>query len=92
MKKLVHMYNLIVLQSTINKETDMRIRTNCRTRNADLLTRVRLTESQRLTAQASMDQGERIAELILGAIAGIRAAGHWLERSLRAFPGSKPTH
>ena len=60
-----------------------------RSRNSELLARVRLTESQRLAAQESMRQGERIAELILAVIAAIRSFGHGFERSLRALAGSK---
>jgi len=67
----------------------MRAHSDCRSRNTDLLARVRLTESQRLAAQASMEQGERIAELILAAVAAIRSAGTSLERSLRALSESK---
>ncbi len=63
-----------------------------RSRNGDLLARVRLTESQRLAAQESLEQGERIAELILAAIAAIRSFGHGFERSLRALGGSKSTN
>jgi hypothetical protein len=63
-----------------------------RSRNGDLLARVRLTESQRLAAQAAMQQGERITGLIFAAVAAIRSAGHGLERGFRALAGSSSTN
>ena len=50
---------------------------------SDPLDRVRLTDSERAVAQASLEQGERIADVIVGAIAAISSVMQRTERALR---------
>jgi hypothetical protein len=67
----------------------MRAKSSNRSRNVDVLARVQLTESQRVEAAHFMQQGERIAELLIAAVTVIRAAARRLERSIRTFTGSR---
>lgn len=46
--------------------------TTCTT--AELLDRIRMTDSERLAARAALAQGERIADLLLAAFAPLKSA------------------
>jgi len=67
----------------------MRVSTRRQARNMDPLARVTMRESERRAAREYMEQGERVAEFVVAAMAAIRAAGHAFERSLRALVGTK---
>ena len=53
------------------------------------LDRVRLTGSKRTAAQASLEQGERIASFIVAAMAAIGSLVHVVERGVRALTRAK---
>ena len=53
------------------------------------LDRIRMTESERADARASLEQGEHIANFILGAHAALVFIAHGVERALRALLGAR---
>ena len=59
------------------------------TRVRSPLDRVRMKDSERTAAQASLEQGERIASFIVRAMAAIGFVAHVVERGGRAFTRAK---
>lgn len=53
------------------------------------LDRVRMTDGERTAAQASLEQGERIASFIVDARAAIGFVVHGVERGIRALTRAK---
>jgi hypothetical protein len=49
-----------------------------------------MTELERAAARDYLEQGEHIADFILGTQAALVSMGHGIERALRALLGARP--